>query len=85
MGGRFGEIVLLAILVVLLFGPSKLPDIAKSMGQALNEFKKAANPQPENQNPQPQKPVPSALTPEPEPVVRKPRKPAKKKGSSVIS
>lgn len=39
MGGRFGEILLLFILVLLLFGPNKLPDMAKSIGQAMNEFK----------------------------------------------
>jgi len=49
MGGRFGEILLLLILVLLFFGPSKLPDMAKAMGQALNEFKKAVNP--DNQTP----------------------------------
>jgi len=54
MGGRFGEIILLFILVLLLFGPNKLPDMAKSIGQALNEFKKAANPEVPNPQPQPQ-------------------------------
>jgi TatA/E family protein of Tat protein translocase len=51
MGGRFGEIVLVLILLLLFFGPNKLPDMAKAMGQALNEFKKAANPNPEPQPP----------------------------------
>ena len=44
MGGRFGEFALLVILVLLLFGPNKLPDLARAVGQALREFKKASNP-----------------------------------------
>ncbi len=44
MGGRFGELLLLLIVALLLFGPSKLPDLARAMGEALREFKKAANP-----------------------------------------
>ncbi len=50
MGGRFGELLLLFILALLFFGPNKLPDMAKSLGQALNEFKKAANPDGDNSN-----------------------------------
>jgi len=52
MGGRFGELLLLLIVVLLLFGPSKLPDLARNIGHALNEFKKAANPTPESPQPQ---------------------------------
>lgn len=44
MGGRFGEILLILIVVLLIFGPNKLPDMARAMGEALKEFKKAANP-----------------------------------------
>jgi sec-independent protein translocase protein TatA len=52
MGGRLGEIILILILLLLFFGPNKLPDMAKGLGQALNEFKKALNPNPtpDNQN-----------------------------------
>jgi len=48
MGGRFGELLLILIISLLLFGPNKLPSLAKALGEALREFKKAANPdQPE--------------------------------------
>ena len=43
MGGRFGELLLLFIVAMLLFGPQKLPDLARAMGEAIREFKKAAN------------------------------------------
>ena len=42
MFGRIGVSELLIILVVVLifFGPAKLPALAKSMGQAVSEFRK---------------------------------------------
>ena len=43
--GRFGvpELVLILFILLLLFGASKLPEIARSMGQSINEFKKSMN------------------------------------------
>ncbi|MBR5307039.1 MAG: twin-arginine translocase TatA/TatE family subunit [Oscillospiraceae bacterium] len=42
MFGRIGVSELLIILAVVLifFGPAKLPALAKSMGQAVSEFRK---------------------------------------------
>ena len=37
------EILLLLILALILLGPSKLPELARSLGQAINEFKKATS------------------------------------------
>ncbi len=34
------EIIIIALVVVLLFGASSIPKIAKSLGQAKNEFEK---------------------------------------------
>ena len=39
----FADTVVLFILALLLFGPKKLPAIAKQVGKALNEFKRASN------------------------------------------
>ncbi len=41
--GRFGvpELVLILLILLLLFGASKLPEIARSLGQSINEFKKS--------------------------------------------
>jgi len=78
MGGRFGEIVLVLILLLLFFGPNKLPDMAKAMGQALNEFKKAANPNPEPQ--QPNQVILTKATP-----ARRSRKSPSRKGRSKSS
>ena len=37
----FGEIVLILIVVLLVFGAKKLPELGKAMGLGLKEFKKA--------------------------------------------
>ncbi len=35
-----GEILILLLLVLLLFGPSKIPEIARMLGKGINEVKK---------------------------------------------
>jgi TatA/E family protein of Tat protein translocase len=37
------ELIMIAVLALLLFGPKKLPEIGKSVGRALGEFKRASN------------------------------------------
>lgn len=34
------ELVLILVVVLLLFGGKKLPELSRSIGQAVNEFKK---------------------------------------------
>lgn len=43
MGGKFGamEIILILVVVVLLFGGRKIPELMKGIGQGLKEFRKA--------------------------------------------
>lgn len=36
-----GEIILIFILVILLFGAKRLPELARSMGRSIKEFKHA--------------------------------------------
>lgn len=35
--------LIVLFVVVLLFGPRRLPDLARGMGEAIREFKKAIN------------------------------------------
>jgi len=37
-----GEWVLILLIILLLFGGAKLPQLARGLGQSINEFKKAA-------------------------------------------
>ena len=37
------ELLLILAIILLIFGPKKLPDLAKSLGKAINEFKKASS------------------------------------------
>jgi sec-independent protein translocase protein TatA len=39
LGG--GEIILVLLLVLILFGARKIPELAKGLGQGIKEFKKA--------------------------------------------
>ena len=36
-----GEIIFIALVIVLLFGAKKLPEIGSALGKAIREFKKA--------------------------------------------
>ncbi|QQZ09720.1 twin-arginine translocase TatA/TatE family subunit [Heyndrickxia vini] len=36
----FGEIMLIVVVALLIFGPSKLPKLGKAAGETLREFKK---------------------------------------------
>ena len=36
-----GELFVILVVVLLLFGPSQLPKVARGFGQAIREFKKA--------------------------------------------
>lgn len=35
-----GELILILVIAIVIFGPSKLPQIGKSLGQAIKEFRK---------------------------------------------
>jgi TatA/E family protein of Tat protein translocase len=45
MFGSIGlpELLLIFVIALLLFGPRKLPDIGKSLGKAMGEFRRASN------------------------------------------
>lgn len=43
LGMSFPDTIVLFILALLLFGPKKLPQIARQVGKALGEFRRASN------------------------------------------
>lgn len=38
-----GELILILAIALIIFGPSKLPQIGRSMGQAIKEFRKGTS------------------------------------------
>jgi sec-independent protein translocase protein TatA len=51
--GIFGlggpELMLILVILLLLFGGSKLPSLAKGLGQSIKEFKNAAKDEPKDE------------------------------------
>ncbi|KGP71120.1 twin-arginine translocase TatA/TatE family subunit [Pontibacillus yanchengensis] len=39
----FPGLILILVIALIVFGPSKLPEIGKAVGSSLREFKKATN------------------------------------------
>lgn len=37
------ELVLILVIALIIFGPGKLPDVAKGLGKAVNQFKNASS------------------------------------------
>jgi sec-independent protein translocase protein TatA len=51
------ELLVILVIVLVLFGGSKLPDLAKSLGKSMKEFKKGIGVEPEAEQAPPQKPT----------------------------
>ena len=45
------ELILILFIILLLFGSNKLPELAKAMGKAVREFKKAMEGEPPKKKP----------------------------------
>ena len=42
LGFRGAEWIIILIIILIIFGPTKLPQLAKGLGQAIREFRKAS-------------------------------------------
>ncbi len=39
----FPEMIVIALVALIIFGPRKLPELGRSLGRSINEFKRASN------------------------------------------
>jgi sec-independent protein translocase protein TatA len=46
------ELIVVLVILLLLFGAKKLPELSKSLGQSARELKKGLNEDPKNENKQ---------------------------------
>lgn len=51
LGIGFQELILILLVLLLLFGGSKLPSLARGLGQSVKEFKKASREEDETAKP----------------------------------
>ena len=52
MGMGPTELIVILVILLVLFGGSKLPGLAKGLGQSIKEFKKATKDEPEPEKPE---------------------------------
>jgi len=51
------ELILLLVIVLIIFGPGKLPDIGNAVGKGIREFRKASNDLEESVRGEPKRPA----------------------------
>ena len=68
MFGLSGEHLLVLLVILLIFGPKRLPDLGHSIGRTLKNFKDAMNGSPESPRPSiaPASQIPATPAPPPE-------------------
>lgn len=42
-GLGFGELIVIFVVALLVFGPKRLPELARTLGKSMNEFRRASN------------------------------------------
>jgi sec-independent protein translocase protein TatA len=68
IGGHLPEIIIVLVIILIIWGPGKLPDVGAAMGRGIREFRKASAeepaPTPAQPAPAPAQAVPAASEPE---------------------
>ena len=59
------ELIILLVVVLIVFGPGKLPDIGNAVGKGIREFRKASNDLEESVRGEPKRPAAPAEEPPP--------------------
>ena len=62
-GLGYQELLIILVIVLVLFGANRLPELAKSLGKSVKEFKKGVDSEPaEDQTPKPMPDAPGTAT-----------------------
>jgi sec-independent protein translocase protein TatA len=77
-----GEILLIVAIALLIFGPSKLSDMGKGLGEGLKNFKKGLSQDDENEDPKAKDPPQKAA--EPPKALAAPSPPIVEKSSPAV-
>jgi TatA/E family protein of Tat protein translocase len=71
-GGHLPELIIVLVVILIIWGPGKLPDIGSAMGRGIREFRKASSETRDAMRAAtteaPATPAPQAPTAEPEPA-----------------
>jgi sec-independent protein translocase protein TatA len=62
------EIIVILVIVLIVFGPKRLPDLGRSLGRGMREFKDSVTGKDKDELPEvtaAEKPEPAAVKPEP--------------------
>jgi TatA/E family protein of Tat protein translocase len=43
LGGHLPEIIIVLVVILIIWGPGKLPDVGAAMGKGIREFRKASS------------------------------------------
>ena len=62
------EIVILLVIVLLIFGPKRLPDLGRSLGRGMREFKDSVTGKDKDELPEGSAETPEPTTVKPEPT-----------------
>lgn len=77
MFGQIGmsELLVILVIVLLVFGPKKIPELARNLSRGLNEFRRAAEDVKEELTLDPDRPTRAASTRPSTPALQKPPDP----------
>ncbi len=71
-----GELILILVIVLVIFGPGKLPDIGSAIGRGVREFRKASNELEDSLRGEPAQPPQQAQPPQPAQPPQQPAAPS---------
>jgi len=70
VGGHLPELIIVLVVILIIWGPGKLPDVGAALGRGIREFRKASaethHPMVQTTTTTPEQPAPTPLVAEPQ-------------------